>query len=91
MSCAEFDERMQSAVPVFAGLVRIHRVGYQHLARGVHHGHFAARADARVQTHDHARPGGRGQQQIAQIAGKHFDGDALGLFSQFGKYVSLKA
>ena len=90
MLFTEFGQRVQRAIPVFAGLVRKHRGRLDQFARGIDHGHFDARANARVQAHHHARAGGRGQQQVAQVVGKHLDGYLLGLFAQAREQVALQ-
>ena len=89
MFFAQFGKDVQGAIPVFARLVRKHRGGIDQLAGGIDHGHFHARANARVQPHGHARAGRRCQQKIPQIVSKHFDGDFLGSFTQLGKQVAL--
>ena len=89
MALAQGAQGVERAVPVLARIVgedggRVHQ-----LAGGVHHRHLDAGANAGVQAHHHARPGGCGQQQVAHIVGKHLDGHALGVFAQARKQVAL--
>ena len=83
-------EHVKRAVPVAARFVRVDGGGFDELPCGIYHRHFDASADAGVQPHDHARAGGRGQQQVAQVVGKNFDGDLLGVFTQTGEQVTLQ-
>ena len=89
MFFAQFGQGEQSAIPVFARLMRVHRGGLDQFARRVHHRHLDASPDARVQAHHHAGAGGRGQQQVTQIVGKHLDSHFFSLFTQSGKQVAL--
>ena len=82
---------VQRALPVFARLVRVDGGGVQHLAGIADHRHFHAGADARVQPHDHALAGWRGQQQVTHGVAKHLDGHRLGLLPQAGEEVALQA
>ena len=86
---AELGQGEQRALPVFARFVRVDRGGVDQLAGGIHHGHLHARADTRVQAHDHAGACRSGQQQVAQVVSKDLDGDFFGLFSQAGKQIPL--
>ena len=56
---------LDRAVPVAAWHVRVDGGGVEQLARAVDHRDLDAGTQARVQTKDDARPGRRGQQQIA--------------------------
>ena len=89
MLFAQLGQREQRAIPVALGLVRVHRGGVHQLAGGIHHRHFHAGANAGVQAHHHARAGGCGQQQVAQVVGKHLDGDFFGLVAQAGEQIAL--
>src|SRR6218665_258693 len=71
------------------GMVGVEGGGFHQFAGGVDHGHFDAGADARVQPHHHTGAGRRGQQQVAQVVGKHFDGHLFGLLAQAGKQFAL--
>ena len=89
MFFTQLGKQVQRALPVFAGLVREHGGGLHQLAGGIDHGHLNAGANARVQPHGDARPGGCGQKQVAQVVGKHLDRDFFGRFTQLGKQVAL--
>ena len=54
----------------------------QQLARVVHHGAFHAVAVAGVETQSGQPPGGRGEQQVFEIAGKHGNRVGVGGFFQ---------
>jgi hypothetical protein len=71
-------QRVQRAFPVVFRLVRIDHGGIHHLAGGIHHGHFDAGAQARVQAHGGALAGRGGQQQGFQIGSEDVDGFQLG-------------
>ena len=70
--------------------MRVNRRGFDQLASRIDHRHLHPGANARVQPHHHARAGGRGQQQITQVVGKHLDGDFFGVFAQAGEQVALQ-
>ena len=89
MFLAEFAQNVQRAIPVFARLVRVDGGGCYQFASGIDHRHFHARADAGVQAHHHARAGGCGEKQVAQIVGKHLDGDFFSVFTQAGEQIAL--
>ena len=74
-------QRRQRALPVIARLMRIHRLGCQQLAGGIDHRHLATRAYAGIKPHHRLRPGGRGQQQLMQIASEDFNRFGLGRFA----------
>ncbi len=80
MLLGEDGERCERAVPVFLRLVRIDRGGFEQLARGVHDGDLAARADARIDAHDDFRAGGRGEQQVVHVAREDADGFGVRAF-----------
>ena len=67
--------------------MRIDHPRVDHLAGGVHHRHFDPGAKAGIETHGGARSGGRGQQQIAQIARENFYGLILGVLPQPGAQI----
>ena len=89
MFLAQFAQNVQRAVPVFARLVRVDRRGFDQFAGRIDHRDLHTGADAGVQAHHHARAGGCGQEQIAQIVGKHLDGDFFGVFTQAGEQIAL--
>jgi hypothetical protein len=89
MLFGQLGQRVQRAFPVAAWLVRVHGGGLHQFARGIHHGHLHAGADAGVQPHHHARAGGRCQQQVAQVVGKHLDRHFFGIVAQAGKQVAF--
>ena len=51
--------------------------------------HLHPRAYAWVKAHDHAWASWRGQQQITQVVGKHFDRDFFGVVAQPGEQVTF--
>ncbi len=70
--------------------MRVDRVGGDDLAGGVHDGDLHAGAQARVEAHRRAGPGGRGEQQVAQVRGEHADRLVLGLLPQPGPQVDAE-
>ena len=90
MAHAQGTQGMQSAVPVLARLVGKNGGGIHQFASRVDHGHFHPRANAGVQAHHHAGPGGCGQEQVTHIVGKDLDGNAFGIFAQTCKQVALQ-
>ena len=56
--------------------------GIQQLARVVHHGTFHTVAVAWVETQSGQPSGGRGEQQVFEIAGEHGNGVGVGGFFQ---------
>ena len=82
---AQPSERQQRVVPAPLRLMRIDHPGVDHFAGGVHHRHFDAGAEAGIEAHGGARSGGRGEQQIAQIARENFYGLILGVLPQAGR------
>ena len=79
---AERGEGAKRTVPVLARLVRIDRRGVEHLAGAVDDRDFHAGAEPRVQPHRRALSGGRGQQQVVQVAAEDANGFGLGLLAQ---------
>ncbi len=75
----EFRDR---AVPVAARLVRIDHVGGEHFAGPIDHRDFHAGAHARIEADHGLRAGGRGQQQVLQIAREHADRFVFGFVAQ---------
>ena len=65
---AKDGERLRPLPP---RLVRIDRRRCGNLAGGIHHRDLHAGAEARIEAHRGARAGGRGEQEIAQIAREH--------------------
>ena len=86
---AQLAQGMERALPVLARLVRKHRGGFDQLAGRIDHRHLDAGANARVQPHHHARPGRRGQQQVAQVVGEDLDRDFFSVFAQPREQVAL--
>ncbi len=88
MPAAQFGQRVQALVPLLARDMGINRRGVHQFAGGVHHRDFNPGAQSGVQTQRGPGAGGRGQQQIAQVAGEHPDRLLLGGFAhallQFG-------
>ena len=84
-------QRVDGAIPVALGLVRIDGRCVQHLAGVTHHRHLHAGANAGVQAHHHALARGCGEQQVAQVLGEHLDGDLLGVLAQASEEVALEA
>ena len=72
---------------IVARLEWIDRGGFEQLAGAVDHCHLHAGADAGIQPHRHARAGGRGEQQVLQVAGEYRDGFLLGTLAQFHHQV----
>ncbi len=58
-------------IPASLRRVRIDRFGGDHFASCVDHCHLHARAEARIEAHGRPTPGGRGEQQVAQVGGEH--------------------
>ena len=83
----ELGERHQGACPVTFRLVRIDRVGVQHLAGSVHHGDLAPRPDARIDAHYGFRTSGRGEQQGLDVLGEDADRFAIGALLDAGEQV----
>ena len=84
-------QRVQAAVPVAAGLVRVHGGGIYQLARCIDHGHFHASSDAGVQAHHRLGASGRGQQQVPQVVAKYLDGHCFCRLPQAREKVALDA
>ena len=89
MLLAKLPQCKQRALPVFARLMRVDHGGVHQFARGVHHRHLDAGANAGIQAQHHAWPSRGGQEQVAQVVGKHLDGYLLRLFTQTRKQVPL--
>ena len=79
---AERGQRAQRALPVVARLVRIDRRGVEQLAGAVDDRHLDAGAEPGIEPHRHALAGGRGEQQIVQVAAEDADRFGLGLLAQ---------
>ena len=86
---AQFGQGVQRSVPIFARFVGVDGGGFHQLAGGVHHRHFDAGADAGIEPHHHPGPCGCGQQQIAQVVGKHLDRHLFRLLAQAGEQVAF--
>ena len=67
----------------------IHHTGVQHLSGGIHHGHLAAVAVARVQAHGDKALHGRLHQQRLQIQGEVADGSLTGAVGEFAPNFPL--
>ena len=89
MALHQGGQGQDTALPIAARFVGEDRGGLQQLAGAIDHGHFHAGANPRVQPHHSPRPGGGGQEQVAQVVAKDFDGHGLGSFAQTGKQVAL--
>ena len=87
---AELGENRQGAVPVVTRCVRVDGGGFQQLAGGVDHRHFAAGAQARVQRQGRARASRCSEQQIMQIAGEYRDRLVFGLVAQLAEQVGFQ-
>ena len=88
---AQLGQGEEGAIPVTTGLMRIHRGGIDQFASGIDHRHFHTSAYAWVKAHHRLGASGGGQQQVAQVIGKHFNGHRLGVVAQAGKQVALGA
>jgi len=71
------------------GFVRVNCRGIQQLAGGVHHGHFAARAETRVQPQNRMPRQRRLQQQRPQIGRKNVNCVQTGHLSQIAPHIPL--
>ena len=80
-------ERGLCAADVVLRLERIDGVGREQLAGRVDDRDLDAGAHARVEAHGRARAGGRGQQQVAEVAGEDADGLVLSALAQLAEEV----
>src|SRR5690606_12932554 len=78
---AERRERLQRFFPLPLRLVRIDRAGGDELAGRIDDRDLDAGAEPRVETHDGARPGGRGEQEILEVVAEDPDRVLLGLLA----------
>ena len=79
---AQGGQGVAGGVPLVLRLVRVDDDGVEDLAGAVDHGALDAVAESRVQAQRRALPGGRGEQQVAQVAGEDLDGLGLGALLQ---------
>ena len=71
-------QRGLGGVPLLLRLVREHRAGVEHLARAVDDRDLDPGAEAGIKSQRGAVTGGRGEQQVFEVAREHRDGVLLG-------------
>ena len=71
--------------------MRIDGIGRHDLAGRVHHRDLHAGAKARIEPQRRARAGGRGEQQVAQVAGEDPDAFVLGESPEAHPHIQLDA
>ena len=90
MTLRQFRQDGDGLVPAVLRCVGMDDGRLQQLAGGVAHHHLHAGAQARVQPHDGARPGRRGEQQIPQVFAEHANGLFLGPLAQAQVEIGLE-